>query len=73
MNTSYCVKCKHQTSNINGKYEKAKNVRLMLESLCSICGSRKSKFVKVTHGGRLDINSLIGKLPHPKAVWTPNS
>ena len=62
MNTSYCVKCKKQTFNVNEKYEKAKNGRSMLKSSCSICGSCKSKFVKTKHGGRLDIHKQILKV-----------
>ena len=70
---SYCVKCKKQTSNVNEKYETSKNGKLMLTSLCSICGSRKSKVVKAElDGGAVDIHSLIGKIPHPKAGWTPS-
>ena len=62
MNTSYCVKCKNQTSNVNEKYETSKNGKLMLKSVCSICGSGKSKFVKVARGGRLDIYKQILKV-----------
>ena len=70
MTKCYCVKCKKQTLNINEKYETSKNGRLMLKSLCSVCGSRKNKFIKT--GGAIDIHSLIGKIPHPKNGWTPS-
>ena len=73
MTTSYCVKCKKQTSNVDEKYNTSKNGKLMLQSLCSVCGSKKSKFVKAgLDGGAVDIHSLIGKIPHPKAGWTPS-
>ena len=34
------------TDNINSKMTKTKNGRLMLLSKCSICGNKKSRFVK---------------------------
>ena len=52
----------------------SKNNRWMLRGTCAICGSKKSAFVaKDFDGGKLDIHSLIGKLPKPKKGWTlPN-
>ena len=32
----------------------------------------KKLFTKSKDGGKLDIHSLIGKLPKPKAGWTPS-
>jgi len=72
----YCVKCKQKTESTNITAVISKNNRKMLKSICSICGSKKSQFVKQTTGGGyvegfgLDIHSLIGKLPHPKRGWT---
>jgi len=69
---SCCVKCKQQTPNFNEKYETSIIGKLMLKSLCSVCGSRKSKFVKAKHNGRSkDVHNLIGKLPRPKNGFTP--
>ena len=74
---SYCVKEKKQTECVPGseKYAKAKNGRLMMKCKCSSCGITKTKFVKNTKGGKIDIHSLIGKLPVvvelPKAGFTP--
>lgn len=46
----------------------------MLESLCSVCGSRKSKCVKVGQiGGAIDVHSLIGKFSHPETGFTPGN
>ena len=43
---SYCVVCRNNTENKNSKIVKTKNNRLMLSSKCTICGNKKSKFVK---------------------------
>ena len=43
---SYCLKCRKDTENINPKVSKTSNGRTMLLSSCSICGSRKSRFIK---------------------------
>ena len=47
MNT-YCLKCKTNTSNIDRKVFKTKNNRLLMKSKCSVCGTKKSRFVKKT-------------------------
>ena len=44
---TYCLKCQKNTKNIDAKMMKTKNVRLMLLSKCAVCGSKKSKFMKV--------------------------
>ena len=45
MNT-YCLKCKKDTANIDTKMVKTKNNRLLMQSKCSVCGTKKSRFVK---------------------------
>ena len=45
MNT-YCLKCKTNTANIDPKMVKTKNNRLLMQSKCSVCGTKKSRFVK---------------------------
>ena len=45
MNT-YCLKCKTNTSNIDPKMVKTKNNRLLIQSKCSVCKTKKSRFVK---------------------------
>ena len=45
MNT-YCLKCKKDTANIDPKMVKTKNNRLLMQSKCSVCGTKKSRFVK---------------------------
>ena len=43
---TYCVSCRKSTDNVNSKMVKTKNGRLQLKSQCSICGNKKSRFVK---------------------------
>lgn len=42
-----------------------------MKGICEVCGVKKTSFVKQPGGGKLDIHSLIGKLPKPKSGWTP--
>ena len=44
MNT-YCLKCKRQTKDLNSKGFITKNKKYIVKSICSICKSKKSKFV----------------------------
>ena len=43
---TYCVKCKKDTKNINPKIVRTKTNRLVMQSKCSFCGIKKSRFVK---------------------------
>ena len=43
---TYCVKCKKDTENIDPKMVRTKNNRLIMQSKCSACGIKKSRFVK---------------------------
>ena len=43
---SYCLKCRKNTENINPKISKTNNGKTMMLSKCTICGSKKSKFIK---------------------------
>ena len=66
MNT-YCLKCKKNTSNIDPKMVKTKNNRLLMQSKCSICKTKKSRFVKEqdTKGllSNLGIKTPLSKIP----------
>ena len=44
MNT-YCLNSKKETSNIDPKMVKTKYNRLLMQSKCSVCGTKKSRFV----------------------------
>ena len=43
---SYCVKFKKKTENLDSKILKTKNNRLTVQSKCSVCGIKKSRFIK---------------------------
>ena len=45
MDTSYCLKCKRKTKNINSKGFVTENKKYLVKSLCNVCKSKKSKFV----------------------------
>ena len=43
---TYCVKCRKNTENLNSKIFKTKNGRLLMQSKCTDCGIKKSRFIK---------------------------
>ena len=43
---TYCVNCRKDTENIDPKVVGTKNNRLVMQSKCSICGIKESRFVK---------------------------
>ena len=43
METTYYVSCKRNTGNKNAKVFKIKIGRLMLKSICSVCGNKKKQ------------------------------
>ena len=43
---SYYLKCKKNTESKNPEVVRTKNGRIMLLSKCSVCNSKKSKFMK---------------------------
>ena len=58
--TSYCLKSKKNTKNINPRVSKTSNRKTVLLSKCAICGSKKSRFIKVQEAKRI-LSSLILK------------
>lgn len=46
MDLIYCVKCKEKTNSKNIEMVKNKNNTLRSSSICCICNSKKSQFVK---------------------------
>ena len=44
---SYCLKCRKNTESKNPKVAKPKNGRIMLLSKCTVCGSKKSKLIRL--------------------------
>ena len=43
---TYCLKCRKDTENIDPKMVRRKSNRLVMQSKCSVCGIKKSRFVK---------------------------
>ena len=43
---TYCLKCKKDTDNIDPKMFRTKNNRLLMQSKCSVCKNKKSRFIK---------------------------
>ena len=43
---TYCLVCKKYTENINPKIVRNRQNRLMIQSNCAMCGSKKSRFIK---------------------------
>ena len=43
---TYCLVCKKYTKNTNPKIVRNRQNRLMIQSNCAICGSKKSRFIK---------------------------
>ena len=66
MNT-YCIKCRKDTENIDPKIVRTKNNRLVMQSKCSVCGIKKSIFVKVQEAkvllSNLGIKTPLSNIP----------
>ena len=64
---TYCVKCRKDTDNIDSKIFRTKNNRLLMQSKCSNCKNKKSRFVKEQEAkvllSDLGINTLFRKIP----------
>ena len=64
MDTSYCLKCRKQSKNLNVKAFMTKNNRYMLKSTCNVCKTKKSKFVsKKEILGSGFLSQLFSKIP----------
>ena len=64
---TYCLKCKKDTGNIDPKIFKTTNNRLIMQSKCSNCKNKKSRFVKEQEAkgllSNLGINTPFSKIP----------
>ena len=56
---TYCLKCKTNTDNIDPKMFRTKNNRLLMQSKCSVCNNKKSRFIKEQDAKSLLINLRI--------------
>ena len=64
---TYCLKCKTNTDNIDPKMFRTKNNRLLMQSKCSVCKNKKSRFVKEQDAkgllSNLGIRTPLSKIP----------
>ena len=64
---SYCLKCKKHTKNINPRVSSTSNGKVMILSKCTICGSKKSKYINKQEAkgllSKLGTKTLFSKLP----------
>ena len=64
---TYCVSCRKNTKNKDVEVIKTKYGRLQLKSRCSICGNKKSRFVKKQEAkgilSSLGIKTPLSKMP----------
>ena len=66
---SYCLKCKKVTDTNGMTMESDKRGRQMMKGKCSLCESRKIKYVNNSEGGNVDVHKVISKLPTLKSGW----
>ena len=62
---TYCVKCRKDTENIDPKMVRTKKYILVMQSKCSVCGIKKTRFVKEQEAKGL-LSSLGIKTPSSK-------
>ena len=64
---TYCLVCKKHAKNTNSKIVRNRQNRLMIQSNCAICSSKKSRFIKEqqTMGvlSSLGIKTPLSKVP----------
>ena len=60
---TYCLKCKTNTDNIDPKMFRTKNNRLLMQSKCSVCKNKKSRFIK-----EQDAKSLLSNLGNKRPL-----
>ena len=64
---SYCLKCRKNTKSINPKVSKTTNGKAIILSTCTICGSKKSKFIKEQEAkgllSNLGLKKPLNKIP----------
>ena len=64
---TYCLKCKKDTENIDLRQFKAKTNRLVMQSKCSVCKNKKSRFVKEQDAkgllSNLEIKTPLSTIP----------
>ena len=70
---NYYMKCRKDTENIDPKIVKTKNNRLVMQSKCSVCRIKKSRFVKEQEAksllSYLGIKTPLSKIPLLNALF----
>ena len=65
--STYCVKYRKGTDNIDPKIVKTKNNKLVMQSKCYVCGIKKSRFIKEQEAkgllSNLGIKTPLSKIP----------
>ena len=64
---TYCLACRKYTKNNNPKIVRNRQNRLMIQSNCTNCGSKKSRFIKEQQAtgmlSNLGIKTPLSKVP----------
>ena len=64
---SYCLKCQKNTESVNPRVSATSNGRTKISSKCSICGRKKSKFMKNQEPkvllSSLGLKTTLSKIP----------
>ena len=64
---TYCLACRKYTKNSNPKIVRNRQNRLMIQSNCATCGSKKSRFIKEQQAmgilSNLGIKTTLSKVP----------
>ena len=64
---TYCLKCRTNTENIDPKLFRTKNNKLIMQSQCTDCRNKKSRFVKKQDAkgllSNLGIRTPFSKIP----------
>ena len=70
---TYCVKCRKDTENINPEIVRTKNNRFNMQSKCSVCKIKKSRFVREQEAkfllSNLGIKTPLSKIPLLKVLF----
>ena len=59
---SYCLKCKKNSENIDPNVSASSSGRTLILSKCAICGSKKSRFIKLVIRTRLSKVPVLGDI-----------
>ena len=64
---TYCITCRNDTENMDPKMVRTENYRLVMQSKCSVCRIKKSRFLKEQEVkdllSNLGIKSPLSKIP----------